>query len=49
MKTNWFSFILAILALIIFIYLGIAWEIYKYHDCKKVGHSTFYCVMQGGK
>lgn len=24
------------------------WPIYKYHDCKRVGHSTLYCVMDVG-
>lgn len=23
------------------------WERYKYRDCKKVGHSTVYCVLAG--
>jgi len=22
---------------------------YKFRDCKKVGHSTFYCIMDMGK
>jgi len=26
----------------------LAWPIYRFHDCKKVGHSTFYCVMDIG-
>lgn len=29
--------------------LTIWWQIYRYQDCKKVGHSTFYCVMNIGK
>lgn len=27
----------------------LAWPIYKYKDCKKVGHSTFYCILDFGK
>lgn len=27
---------------------GSWWEIYKYHDCKKVGHSGLYCVVKIG-
>lgn len=28
----------------------ITWlNIYMYEDCKKVGHTTFYCVMRIGK
>lgn len=26
----------------------LAWPIYKYKDCKKVGHSTLYCVLDIG-
>lgn len=25
--------------------LLIKWEIYKYQDCKKVGHTTMYCIF----
>ncbi len=25
------------------------WEVYRFGDCKKVGHSTFYCIMAIGK
>lgn len=27
----------------------VAWKVYEYKDCKKVGHSTFYCFMKMGK
>ena len=31
--------------------LGVAiwWEVYKYQDCKMVGHSTLYCIGKLGK
>ena len=25
------------------------WGVYKFHDCKKVGHSTLYCMLDIGK
>lgn len=28
--------------------LAIWWQMYRYHDCKMVGHSTLYCVMDLG-
>lgn len=29
--------------------LAVWWQVYKFHDCKNVGHSTLYCVMDFGK
>jgi hypothetical protein len=40
--------ILAIVAVIAFFALAFLWERFKYHECKKVGHGTFYCVMTSG-
>jgi hypothetical protein len=28
--------------------IGIAWQVYAFRDCKKVGHSTLYCLVRGG-
>lgn len=28
------------------IYAVYSWQVYRYHECKKVGHETFYCLMQ---
>lgn len=28
--------------------LGIWWQTYKYHDCRKVGHSKTYCILNIG-
>lgn len=28
--------------------LGYGCEAYKFRDCKKVGHSTLYCIMKLG-
>ena len=25
------------------------WPVYKYHDCRRVGHSRLYCIMDFGK
>lgn len=29
--------------------LGIWWQVYKFSDCRNVGHSRLYCVMDIGK
>jgi len=41
---SWFG----IIFFIILLSISIWWKIYKYHDCKKVGHSTLYCVLDIG-
>lgn len=28
---------------------GIYIEMYRFSDCKKVGHETFYCILNMGK
>lgn len=44
-----FTKIIAILILFsITLSLIIWWPIYKYIDCKKVGHTMLYCVMDIG-
>lgn len=44
------SKVLAAIALfILFIGLMVWWDVYKFHDCRKVGHSMLYCVMDIGK
>jgi hypothetical protein len=35
-----------VLAVLAVVGLGVWWEVYKYHDCKMVGHSTLYCVLK---
>ena len=40
-------FLIALIGIIV--YAAIAWEVYKYRDCKKVGHTTVYCLFTGGK
>lgn len=41
--------ILAI-AFVMAIFAGaIWWQVYAFKECKKVGHSTFYCIMRSGK
>lgn len=36
---------------IVVVVFGLAgwWQTYRYHDCKKVGHSTLYCLLSIGK
>ena len=50
---DFFSTLIAGLGiLIIILLLGgalLCWPIYKYKDCKRVGHSTLYCVLDFGK
>lgn len=37
--------------LLIFLLTGLSiwWSIYKYKDCRRVGHTTTYCVLDMGK
>jgi len=35
----------ALLILVLFLSLGGCWEVYRWNDCRSVGHSTFYCIM----
>lgn len=37
------------LIVLILLVLMMWWPIYKYHDCRKVGHSILYCVVDIGK
>jgi hypothetical protein len=37
-----------VVVLLAFFGLSVGCSVYKYHDCKKVGHSTLYCVMNLG-
>lgn len=39
--------LLVIIAIALF--CGILVEIYKYKDCKKVGHTALYCWLNAGK
>jgi hypothetical protein len=36
-------------AMILFFALMIWWQVYRYHDCKMVGHSTIYCIGSIGR
>ena len=31
-----------------FIMLLVWWQVYKFNDCKMVGHSTLYCIAKIG-
>ena len=37
--------ILSVVLLILSVMLIIGWNVYRFYECKKVGHSTFYCIM----
>lgn len=39
---------LVVLAFIALIGFGVWWEVYKYHDCRNVGHAKLYCIMKIG-
>lgn len=36
------------LIVLLILWAGFSIEKYKYDDCKKVGHGTFYCLMKIG-
>jgi len=41
---------LGVLGLPIAVIIGVTLlEIYRYGDCKKVGHGTLYCILNMGK
>jgi hypothetical protein len=33
----------------LFLFGSYSCEAYRFHECKKVGHGTFYCIMDIGK
>jgi hypothetical protein len=35
--------------MVFLLFIVYKWQSFKYHECKKVGHSTLYCVMDIGK
>ena len=43
------KYLLIVIAVICLICLSVWWNIYAYQDCKKVGHSTLYCIGRIGK
>lgn len=44
-----FNGIMIAVGLLILFALPASCVVYKFKDCKKVGHSTFYCVLDAGK
>lgn len=38
-----------VLVLLLLFAIPVSCTVYKFNDCKKVGHSTFYCIMDMGK
>lgn len=47
-KNEYLQFLAGLILILCFIGLPIWWTIYKFKDCRKVGHSTLYCVMDIG-
>lgn len=43
------KYIVAVILFVALIGLSLSWSVYKYKECKKVGHATFYCLMTLGK
>lgn len=39
------DFLVLILTILLIIILPISCKVYKYKECKKVGHATFYCII----
>lgn len=37
-----------VVILVIFFGLALAWEVYAFRDCRRVGHSLFYCIGRIG-
>ncbi len=46
---NILGFIGAAILIVVLFSLGIWWQIYRFHDCRKVGHSLTYCILTVGK
>lgn len=44
MKYNVSILLLYILTIIVVLAVGIYITVYRYHDCRKVGHTTLYCL-----
>lgn len=40
--------LILIIAILLATVFGLWLEVYRYHDCKKVGHTTFYCITDIG-
>lgn len=38
-----------VLTIVLVVGLTIAWTVYAFKDCKKVGHSTLYCIGRMGQ
>jgi hypothetical protein len=40
--------LVAIIAIAVIFFLVIWWPIYKFNDCRNVGHKILYCIMDLG-
>lgn len=50
-NNNWDEFLACLGAIILIIALAtfsIWWTVYKYQDCKRVGHTKTYCILDIG-
>lgn len=43
------AYMLGILVIIAAVVIGpVWWRVYRYNDCRRVGHSRLYCVLDNG-
>jgi len=38
-----------LLAVLVVLSIPVGCKVYQFSDCKKVGHSTLYCIIKAGK
>ena len=38
-----------VFATLLLVAIAAWWQVYRYHDCKAVGHQTLYCIGSIGK
>lgn len=43
------KYLAMILFVIMLFAIVIAWQVYAFKDCKRVGHSTMYCIGRIGR
>lgn len=40
------AFAMAAVVIAMVLIFALAWQIFKWHECFKVGHSFFYCLLE---
>ncbi len=46
---DWIAAIAGIVFITFMIGLAIWWQVYRFHDCRRVGHTRTYCIFTIGK